>query len=471
MIRLLLTIVLLGLPLAGWAQVDRSDLAVEAADSTKVTIGFWGEMPARNDSITAHFEDQDRPGWEKVALVPYNILGIPFRILDVAGRESIKALDHWGIFDMPPSEHAGLPLPYGTYLLPEGGISGLEGISYGVNVRRPNFFGPENMAYLTVSSSTRHADKLSGGFYFHLNEAWGLQLGGGTAELPLTKYYGMGYTSTEGDESFYNRKSKWAGAELDRELGHSIKVEVRSYHSIVEARESGFEVDRGLAVIHADNLPYGFPGESSGWTFKVGFIRDATSETGRAQDHGFQKASVSWFTGTDHSDLSYLQYAFDVQHFFPLWFTKRTLALRGFLNRLENLGSSEIPFTRMSSMYHPNNIRGYSDLRFYGLGSLGFSAEYRWPMWVAKGRDGLGLDSYIFTDMGQVYDRTSEIAFNHMSYTGGFGIRAINGDGKFIARFELGFSDEETVVTLTFSQNFQHHGRSLLYGKDPTRRP
>jgi len=99
------------------------------------------------------------------------------------------------------------------------------------------------------------------------------------------------------------------------------------------------------------------------------------------------------------------------------------------------------------------------------------SAEYRWPLWVAKGRDGLGMDSYIFTDMGQVYNRTKEIAFNHMSYTGGFGIRFIDGDGNFAGRFELGFSDEETVVTLTFSQNFQHHGRSLLYGKDPSRRP
>jgi len=471
MIRFFLTTFLMMLPVFGWAQSDLDHSVSADADSLPVASSHWGELPARNDSTTAHFSDQRRSGWERAALVPYNILGIPFRIVDAVGKESIKALDRWGVFDMPPAEHAGLPLPYGTYLLPEGAISGLEGISLGLNVRRPDFLGPGNMAYFTISSSTRHAHHVAGGFYFHLNEAWGLQLGAGTAELPLTKYYGLGYQSTEGDESFYNRISQWYGAEVDRELGNNIKVEMRTYFSNVEARESGFEVHRGLGIVHADDLPYGFPGESNGWTLRMGFIRDATLGTGRPQDHGFQKASLSWFAGSDNLDLSYLTYAFDAQHFIPLWFTQRTLALRGFFSRIQNLGTGEIPLTRMSTMYHPNNLRGYSDLRFYDLGSFGMSAEYRWPLWVAKGRDGLGMDSYIFTDMGQVYNRTKEIAFNHMSYTGGFGIRFIDGDGNFAGRFELGFSDEETVVTLTFSQNFQHHGRSLLYGKDPSRRP
>ncbi len=471
MTRIFLTTVMMMLPMIGWTQPDLGQPVSAGADTILANPSRWGEMPARSDSNMAHFSYQPRSGWETAALVPYNILGIPFRILDVAGRESIKALDRWGIFDMPPSEHVGLPLPFGTYLLPDVAISGLEGLSYGINVRRPDFLGAGNMAFLMVSSSTKHADKLSGGLYFNLTETWGLQLGAGTSELPLTKFYGLGYGSTEGDESFYNRISQWFGAEVNRDLGRRISVELRSYYSLVEARESGFEVDRGLGVIHADDLPFGFPGESSGWTFRIGLIRDATSETGRAQNRGFQKASVGWFQSTDNSDLSYLQYALDAQHFFPLWFTKRTLGLRAFMNRLENLGTSEIPLTRMATMYHPNNIRGFSDLRFYGMGSFGLSAEYRWPLWVAKGRDAMGLDSYIFSDMGQVYDHTDEIAFNHLNYTGGFGVRLINGEGKFVGRFELGFSDEETVITLTFSQNFQHHGRSLLYGKDPTRRP
>lgn len=454
--------------MTGLALADRPVPVPAGVDTLQ---NHWGQSIVRSDSTTAHFEDQSRPTWEQVVMVPYYIIGIPFRILDVATRETVKTLDRWGIFEMPPSEHVGLPLPFGVYLLPEGGISGLEGISYGVNLRRPDFLGKDNKAYLTLSSSTKHADKLAGGFYFNLNRDWGLQLGAGSSELPLTRYYGVGYESSAGDLSYYNRSSKWAGAELDRDLGRFFSVEMRSYYSQVEARESRYEVDEGLGVIHEGNLPHGFPGESNGWSFKFGLVRNATAETGRPQARGFQRAGVSWFQGTDDPDLSFMQYSFDVQHFFPLWYTERTLGLRAFGARLHNNGTSEIPLTRMVTMYHPNNLRGFSDLRFYGLGSLGFSAEYRWPLWVAKGRQGLGMDAYIFTDMGQVFDRSSEIALNHMAHTAGFGVRFIGSDGKFLGRFELGFSDEETVVTLTFSQTFQHHSKGLLYGKDPSRRP
>ncbi len=432
---------------------------------------FWGPLPARIDTVTAHFKDQPRPTWEKVALVPYYVVGLPFRVVDFAGRESVKTLDKWGLFGLPPAEHVGLPLPYGVYLLPDGSISGLEGISYGLNLRRPDFFGKGNMAYLTASSSTKHAGKLAGGFYFNLDENWGLQVGGGVADLPLTKYYGLGYASIAGDRSFYNRISRWVGVEFDRDLAHSLSIEMRSYFSRVQARESEFEVEQGLSIVHAGNLPYGFPGESSGVTFKFSLIRYAEAETGRPQDLGFQKAAVSWFTDTDQSNLSYLQYSLDVQHFFPLWFTQRTLGLRAFMTRIQNDHGSAIPLTRMATMYHPNSLRGFSDLRFYGLGNLGASAEYRWPLWVAKGRKGLGMDGYLFFDTGQVFEQNSEIAWNHMELTGGIGLRFIGSDGNFKGRFELGFSDEETIVTLTFSQNFQHHSKGLLYGKDPSRRP
>ncbi len=463
-----LIVILFVVAVTGLAQADPVAPAPVAVDSLG---SYWGARSVPSDSTTAHFRDQPRPGWEKAALVPYHLLGLPFRILDVAGRESIKTLDRWGIFDLPPSEHAGLPLPGGFYLLPDGGISGLEGFSYGLNFRNPDFLGQGNRAYLTISSSTKHADKLAGGFYFRIGEQWGLQLGAGLSDLPLTKYYGLGFESTAGNRSFYNRISRWVGSELDRDLGRFFNLELRSFFSQVEARDSGYEVDEGLSLIHEGNLPYGFPGESSGWSLKIGLVRRLAKLTGRPQDHGFQKVGISWFQGTDDSDLSFAQYSFDVQHFFPLWYTQRTLGLRAFGSRLVNTGASEVPLTRLVTMYHPNSLRGFSDLRFYSTGSLGLSAEYRWPLWVAKGRKGLGMDAYVFTDTGQVFNHTSEIALNHMKVTAGLGVRFIDSEGRFTGRFELAFSDEETIVTLTFSQTFQHHSKGLLYGKDPSRRP
>ena len=136
--------------MTGLALADRPVPVPAGVDTLQ---NHWGQSIVRSDSTTAHFEDQSRPTWEQVVMVPYYIIGIPFRILDVATRETVKTLDRWGIFEMPPSEHVGLPLPFGVYLLPEGGISGLEGISYGVNLRRPDFLGKEIPSIITVKSS------------------------------------------------------------------------------------------------------------------------------------------------------------------------------------------------------------------------------------------------------------------------------------------------------------------------------
>ena len=178
---------------------------------------------------------------------------------------------------------------------------------------------------------------------------------------------------------------------------------------------------------------------------------------------------VSFFADSDGSGLKYLTYHVNVEKFFSLWHTDRTLALRGFFNRIDNAGTSEIPFTRLVTFQRPDELRGFSSLRFYGMGSVGFSAEYRWPVWVARGRDDLGVDAYLFSDIGQVYDKTSEISLNNFQVTGGVGLRLIDSGRGFAARFELGFSEESAVVRLKFSQTFQYDPKGFLYGKNPTK--
>ena len=472
MFRIIILIVML-IPTVVWGQSSSPSRVGKSAPGEKVAAASqsrWGQIPARADSSAAKFADRPRPGWEKVAMVPYNIVGIPFRVLDFVGHESLKAADRLGFFGLPPAEHLGLPLPLDIYLMPDFGISGLEGTTYGLSLTRYDFLGPENRLYLTASSSTRHADKYAGGTIFQLTSRSGIQLGAGYSELPLTKYYGLGPTSERDDLSYYNRRSWWAGLEGDYDAGRKVGVEFRGYFSRVEAADSRYEVHQGLGDVHQDNLPPGFPGDSEGWTWRLGLVRKTTSETGRPEEGGFQKASVALFTASDGSNLDFMTYTLDVQHFIPLWYTKRSLGLRVFFNRISNLGDYEVPLTRLITFSRPDELRGFSSLRFYGLGSLGFSAEYRWPVWVSRGREGPGLDAYLFSDVGQVYMDTSEIALANLEYTGGFGFRFIGLNQNFIGRFELGFSDEETVVTLKLSQNFQYDAKGMLGGKDPTRR-
>ena len=129
-----------------------------------------------------------------------------------------------------------------------------------------------------------------------------------------------------------------------------------------------------------------------------------------------------------------------------------------------------VPFSRLVTFSRPDELRGFRDMRFYGIGSLGLSAEYRWPVWVRHRHGAMGLDGYLFGDTGQVFEREEEIALSNFEITGGFGFRLVGDEGGFMGLIELGFSDEETIVSLGFGQNFQHDRRGLLYGKDPTRK-
>jgi hypothetical protein len=252
-------------------------------------------------------------------------------------------------------------------------------------------------------------------------------------------------------------------------VGKKVELELKTYFSQVEALESEYEIDQSLGKVHAGNLPYGYPGESNGWTWRLGLYRDNADQRGRPRNGGFQSLGVSLFEASDDSRLQYLTYHANLEKFFPLWHTDRTLALRGFFNRISNLGPTDVPFTRLVTFQRPDELRGFSSLRFYGMGSLGFTAEYRWPIWVARGRNDTGIDAYIFTDIGQVFDKTSEISIENIRGTGGLGLRLINSDRGFSARFELGLSEEQTIVRLKFSQTFQYDPKGILYGKNPTK--
>ncbi len=433
-----------------------------------LTSSLWGPVPARHDSISANFTNRSRPTWETAVMVPYWIVGIPFRIVYLGVDQAVIGMDKLGLFGAA-AEYPGLKIPGGAYLMPVISIGDVEGFTLGLDVTRPDFLGPGNMLFIQGSRSTRKADELSGGTLFHLGQGWIIQAGGGTEEKNLTRYYGLGPDSYFGDLSYYHRRTTWGGFELEKDVGRKVGLELRTYFSKVEALEPVYETHQSLGRIHADNIPYGYPGESNGWTWRLALYRDNADQRGRPRRGGFQSLGASLFQASDGSRLQYLTYHVNLEKFFPLWHTDRTLALRGFFNRISNTGPMDIPFTRLVTFQRPDELRGFHSLRFYGRGSLGFSAEYRWPVWVARGRNDLGVDAYIFSDIGQVFDKTTEISLNHLRTTGGMGLRLINSDRGFGARFEIGLSDEQTIVRLKFSQTFQYDPKGILYGKNPTK--
>ena len=469
---LVVPVVLLALAagVAAAASVDGSLSARPAApdSSTATADSYWGAIPARGDSVTAAFTERSRPAWETAVLVPYWVVGVPFRLAYLALDQTIVGMDKLGLFGTP-GEYPGLRGPLNTYLMPDIAIDGLEGVTLGVQVTRPHFITGDNKLFLHASRSTRNAGKFGGGTIFHLGEVWHLEAGGGFESANQTRYYGLGTDSLDGDLSYYYRSTTWGGFDLNRDLGANVRTGVRAYFSQIQAREPKYNEDKSIGQVHGDDLPYGYPGQSNGWTVRWGLDRDSAAQNGRPKTGGYEAIGVSLFRATDGADLSYLTWHGNFERFLPLWHTDRTLAVRAFGNRITNLTSDDVPFTRLVTFQRPDQLRGFSSLRYYGMGSVGLSAEYRWPIWVARDRDDLGVDAYVFSDAGQVFDHTSEIGIDNFKWTGGWGLRLVDAKRDLAARFELGFSDEDVVVRLKFSQTFQYNPRGFLHGKDPTK--
>ena len=448
-----------------------SEGVIASADSlVSGDATWWGPWPVRSDSNSARFLERPLPTWEKAVLVPHFVAGIPFRLLHYTTEATITKMDDLGWFDLPPARHMGLILPAGGYLMPSIDISGLEGVTYGLSVLRPDLGGSENLAYLKVSRSSRNAEKMAGGMYFQLTPDTGLQVGGGFAEMAKMIYYGLGPESETGGRSYYERASIWGGVEIDRYLGGGFRTDFMTFFSEVRVDESEEEPTRNILLVHDGQLPYGFPGASYGWTARLGLLRDTTAENGRPAGGKFHKVSVDYFHASDGSDLQYLRYHVSQEYFFPLWLTQRSLGFRAFFNRIQDTGTVDVPFSRLVAFSKPDELRGFSSMRFMGMGSLGFSGEYRWPVWMRYKHGSTGVDGYVFCETGQVFNRRQEITLPNFELTGGFGFRLVSSGGKFLGRIEMAFSDEQTVFSLRLGQNFQHDRRGLLYGKDPTRK-
>jgi hypothetical protein len=85
---------------------------------------------------------------------------------------------------------------------------------------------------------------------------------------------------------------------------------------------------------------------------------------------------------------------------------------------------------------------------------------------VAKQSHGLGLDAYLFSDVGQVFGERRDISLPHLTVSYGGGVRLVNNAG-FLARLEIGASNEETILRLRTDQVFQFSKGNLFHGRNP----
>lgn len=159
-------------------------------------------------------------------------------------------------------------------------------------------------------------------------------------------------------------------------------------------------------------------------------------------------AGLSYYHSTNTNDYEFLYYYGDWQQFFPLpgLPNNRRLAFRARFEKRYPLSNASVPFFEQSILGDADNLRGFEQDRFRGLGLLLLTLEYRYPIWDT-------WDAVIFTDQGQVFNKFSQLDFDRFHGSVGTGLRFMTAS-DFLFRVEIAFSKEGSQALLGFNMNF-----------------
>jgi outer membrane protein assembly factor BamA len=329
---------------------------------------------------------------------------------------------------------------------------------------------------LRFSGEQQGSRKATLGVQYHRSAQSLVEVGGGYRSSHNARFYGIGPYTVEDDESYYRREVAWGGVSWHRTLAQDFSVEVGAILSGVSAGGSDHSDEPHLSEEFAGELPTGYRDRSDGSTVSLELAHDAVRTVGppsspwrdraRPESGGIRRLRASWFDGVAASKAAFLTWRAEAQQFVPLWHTKRALALRGVLSKIENDRRVGVPFQRLLSNDGADLLRGYPEGRFHGLGLATVSAEYRWPLWNDEEVEGWGADGYLFVDYGQVFDDFEVLQTSRVKGSWGGGVR-FGGYGLFLGRIEAGASDEGVEFRLQAEQIFQYAKGGLYSGRDP----
>lgn len=433
----------------------------------------WGAFPAPDSSNTAALSGRPQPAWEKIINFPYNVAFLPVKLTVTGIEMTVEAFQEKPV--LRRLAHL-FPLRAGAALI-SGGISvgGGEGFGGNVSVDVHEFGANHHAMKLRLAGQTRGERRATMAFRFRRSDVSWFDVGGGYRSDHNEHFYGIGPDTPESAESFHRREVAWAGATWTRQRG-DFASKVLGLYSSVGATGTDHSDDPHLSEVFAGALPFGYRDRSEGLAAGLEISHENTAfagppsapwrERNRPEGGGLRRASVSWFQGKGNLNAEFWTWRVEAQQFVPLPHSRRALALRGYISRIENEGDEPVPFQRLLTNDDPDVFRGYPDGRFHDLGLTAVTAEYRWPLWALKSENSIGADAYLFADFGQVFDETDEIALRRLTESYGGGIR-VGGEGRFVGRIEIGWSEEGTQFRFRADQLFQFEKFGLFAGRSP----
>jgi hypothetical protein len=432
----------------------------DSLNQVDAPISMWGEIPVPSDSSQTTFKNRSRSAWEWPLYVPYAAINYPLRWIREGFGKGVVWADKRDLF----SYISIVPVPKGV--VPSFDYSGQEGFGVGLNVYY-QIASPDNPVRLRGKYSTERWQKYSLGTILNKGGKWELHLGGGYKLMPNLEYYGIGPNTSVDNAVFYKDERAWGGANARRRVSNQSFVSLIGVYSTVAAREPDERYHPTMTEKYGSDVPPGFRERSNGVMMRLSWVLNTSEKLGNPEHGTMLGVSVGGFVGTNTTEISFTAYRFELQQFVPLWYSQRALALRGYLNFVDNTGTAEIPFQRMFINETPDMFRAFDSGRWRDLGITGIDIEYRFPFTADGSREGFGIDTVLLTDIGQVFSERSEIKIDNLTYSYGIGIRAFLGE-FFVGSVEFVWGDEGFQFRIGTKQLYQYSKDVLLQGREET---
>ncbi|MCH7675602.1 BamA/TamA family outer membrane protein [candidate division KSB1 bacterium] len=249
--------------------------------------------------------------------------------------------------------------------------------------------------------------------------------------------------STADDETSYATQEGGVIANLSYVFSQKVGLGIVSSFRRVDIDSSHDEIEGAL-------FPRNIPGKGETSLFSVGGTLTFNLAKGwpRTLSGTLLRLSYTYNREINGRRFEYNRFRAELNQFIPIPFLakNRRLGIRGVFEKIDRIGTKQVPFYELSLLGDAANLRGFDQNRFRGRGLLFFNFEYRYPIWDT-------WDAVLFFDEGQVYDDLSEIALNEFHTAVGTGIRFMSRTG-FLMRFEVARSSEQWRALFQIIPNF-----------------
>lgn len=339
-----------------------------------------------------------------------------------------------------------------------GGLGDGSGFGAGVYLSTANRLSENYKLFFSAHGTTKsYVETLAGVEFAPRHFAGGrvrLDLVGRYRLRPEEDFWGLGTNSSRSDRTTYSLEERGIRAQSSLRVARSLRVGALldySSSTVTNGRDKRFPTINQL--FSAADLPGSLSGAA---LLGTGLFAEYE---GRDEPRNPHTGIYARFAATSNDsvgrgDFGFINYSIDARGYVSLGTKRRTLALRLLGDFNDPKGGSAVPFFRLARLGDGETLRGYDSYRFHGRHALHGTVEYRYQLASTFDSNGTaGIDAIAFTDVGQVFNRRSELSVDNLRATWGGGLQ-FSSRRSTLFRILYARSPEGSRVFFSFGPSF-----------------